>query len=115
MLIEAKIIEYLAQTLGCEVFAELPEVVHTEKFVLITVVNRSKSNQISRVTVDIYSYADSKAECAALDDLVRQFMPITAGLNEISSCKQTNGDDVPDVWLNKYRYRSVFNIVYYDD
>lgn len=115
MIIEKKVIDFLRFTLCLDhVYAELPEI-SPDEFVLITVVDKLSSNQISRVTIEVYSYAGSKAGAIELDARVRSNMPLLAADNEVSSCRHSGGDDNPDIWLGKYRFRSVFNIVYYDD
>ena len=114
-MIEAKIIDFLKNTAGItNVFAELPEDVPDE-FVILTLMERSTKNFITTATFNLYSYAEGKVRAIQLDASVRASMRLFEGMSDISSCKQTNGADVPDVWLNKYRYSSTYNIVYYDD
>lgn len=115
VIIEAKAIEFLKFIMCMEdVYAELPETV-PDSFLLVGVVDRIKKNQITTATLEVYSYETSKARAASLDAKVRQCLPLIVSDDSISGCKLQGGDDVPDAWLEKYRYRSLFNIVYYDE
>ena len=115
MLIEQIVIEHLKTILGTDdIYAELPEAV-PESFVLLTITDRRQQNFIDSVTMELHSYAKSKAEVSALDKSVRKAMETLVIHDEISSSKIGGGDDEPDVWLEKYRYRSIYNIVFYDD
>lgn len=115
MLIEQIVIDHLKSELKIDdVYAEVPEIA-PDSFVLITVIDRRKKNFIDSITMEFHSYAPSKAEAAALDTSVRKSVERLISRDDISSCRLGGGDDDPDVWLNKYKYRSYYNIVYYDD
>ena len=115
MLIEAKVIAHLKDKLGTDyVYAEMPEQV-PPSFVLVSVRERTRANYIDRATLETCSYAMSKAEASALNDFVMASMESRPEHDEISAARFGGCDDDPDAWLEMYRYRSVFNLVYYDD
>ena len=115
MQIEQLIIDHLKTKLSTDyVYAETPEAVPV-KFVLISVVDRGRTNFIDRVTVEFYSHAESKAEASELNDMVMEAVWSLPEHNEISGVRLGGGDSEPDVWLELYRYRSTYNIVFYGD
>lgn len=111
MIIETKIIAYLSGKLGMDVYPEIPKN-PPERFVAVQIVDRSRENMIDAVTVEIYSYAESKLETIELDELVREAMLDMPHDPDISSCKLGGGNDSPDTALKRNRYRSYFNITY---
>ena len=115
MLIEEIIINHLKSVFGtADIYAEMPENV-PDAFVLISVTDRRRRNLIDSATVEFHSYAKTKADASALDKSVRIALETLTDHDEVSSCRIGGGDDEPDVWLEKYRYRSYYNIVFYDD
>lgn len=115
MLIEARVIDHLKTKFGTQdVYAEVPEVA-PDSFVLVLVTDRRQNNLIDSATIEIHSFAPTKAEASALDKSVRQALESLPEHNDVSSCRIGGGDDEPSEWLKKYRYRSYFNVVFYDD
>ena len=111
MLIEQTVLEYLQRELDMdEVYPEIPNPI-PEKFVVLHVIDRNKSDQINEVTIEFMSYASSKYEAAVLDDQVRTAMEEIVQIDDIS-CHFGGGNDNPDTTLKKPRYRCYFNLFF---
>lgn len=111
MIIEAKIIAYLSDRLGMDVYPEIPKN-PPERFAAVQIVDRSRENMIDAVTAEIYSYGKSKLDTIELDSLVREAMLDISAEPDIMACHFGGGNDSPDTALKRYRYRSYFNITY---
>lgn len=111
MLIEQTVLEYLQDELDIDdVYLEIPNPI-PEKFVVLHVIDRGKSNQINEVTIEFMSYAPSKYEAAVLDEQVRMAMENIIELDNIA-CHFGGGNDNPDTTLKIPRYRCYFNLFY---
>lgn len=111
MLIEQTILEYLQEALETEdVYLEIPKE-RPEQFVVFRVIDRGLVNQINEVTVEFYSYAETKYQAAVLDDLVRNAM-LNINSVESVSCRFGGGNDDPDMNYKIPRYRCYFNLFY---
>lgn len=111
MLIEQRVLEYLQNELGMnDIYMEIPRD-RPEMFVVLRVTDRGMSNRINEVTIELSSYAPSKYEAAALDELVRNSMDNIIELDDIS-CRFGGGNDNPDTEIKIPRYRCYFNLFY---
>ena len=111
MLIEQRVLEYLQDELSMnDIYTEIPRN-RPEMFVELRVTDRGMSNRINEVTIELSSYAPTKYEAAALDELVRNAMDSIIQLDDIS-CRFGGGNDNPDTELKIPRYRCYFNLFY---
>ena len=111
-MIEITILEHLKYALNTDrVFLEMPKDT-SGSFVVFTVKDRTKTNQLEAVTIEVCSYAESKYASALLDQNVREAMEDADSLEDIMAAVFSNGNDSPDTSLKKYRYRSYFNITF---
>lgn len=111
MLIETTIRNYLIEKIpNVPIEVEVPE--NESKFVVFRVIDRGKTDLINAVTVEFYSYGESKFEAAELDDLLRTAMEEIVELNSIFSSRIGGGNDDYDEELKKNRYRTYFNLTY---
>lgn len=111
MLIEKTIRDYLLNKIQ-NVPIEVQEPTDKTKYIVFRVVDRAEVDLINAVTVEFYSYGKSKLEAAALDEELRAAMKDIVELDSIFSSKLSGGNDDYDTDLNKYRYRSYFNLSY---
>ena len=110
-LIEVTVLNYLKSVLDVPVRLEIPAQLPS-KFVCFFVKDRSKKNLINAVTLEFYSYSNSKYEAMVLDKQVREAMENITDLDDISASTLGGGNDTNDTSLKKYRYRSYYNITY---
>ncbi len=112
MLIEQLVLEYVKTKLNNQnVFVQLPDTL-PDKFVIMTISDRGKVDQINAVTMEIGSYSkDSKYDAAVLDESVRKAMEDITGDRDVS-CRYGGGNDSPDSTLKMHRYRSYFNLYF---
>ena len=115
MLIESLVINHLKTKLNItNVYAQTPETMPSE-FVLVRVDDRDMTNHISGVTLEIASYSDDKYHAAVLDQSVRRAMESLVESPSVSKTELGGGRDDSDTSLNKYKYISYINVIYYDD
>lgn len=111
MLIEKTIRDYLLNKIQ-NVPIEVQEPTNETKYIVFRIVDRGKLNLINEVTVEFYCYGKSKFEAASLDEELRSAMEDIVVLNSIFSSKLGGGNDEYDTDLDRYRYRSYFNLTF---
>ena len=111
MLIEKTIRDYLLNKIP-NVPIEVQEPTDETKYIVLRVIDRGKIDLINAVTVEFYSYGNSKLEAAALDEELRSAMEDIVELDSIFSCKLGGGNDDYNTDLDRNRYRSYFNLSY---
>lgn len=111
MLIEKFVRDYLLTKLNVPVYMEQPAG-RVSEYVVFYVTDRGKENHINMATVEFSSYADSKFDAAELDQDLRDAMEGIVETPEIFASKFGGGNDDKDNELNRYRYRSYFNLYY---
>jgi len=112
MIIEAEIIKYLSDIMDVPVCAETPEKM-PEEYVTVNLIAGGMENHIPAATVSIVSHSVSKLEAAVLDEMVREKMLEIIELETVSSCKLGGMSNNNDTATKKYRYESIFNLIYY--
>lgn len=113
-MIETKIREYLLSNVYTAIYLETPKTMPDE-CVIFRIIDRSWSNLIDTVTVEINSYAKTKEAAAELDASVRRAMNIFSYEDDISASKLSGGNDANDTTLKRYRYRCFYNITYMEE
>lgn len=112
-MIDAKVIEYLNSVMDVPVYGMMPEVM-SGSFLVVGLLASGFKDQISMATVDIYCYAETKAEAAELAQEVKQSMLDMIVLPEISSAKLGNLTSDIDKKFKLPRYEVIMNLWYYD-
>ncbi len=113
-MIETKIREYLLSNVYAAIYLETPKTMPDE-CVIFRIIDRSWSNLIDTVTVEINSYGKSKESAMELDANVRRAMNAFAEEYDISSSKLSGGNDANDTTLRRYRYRVFYNVTYMEE
>lgn len=111
MLIETTIRNYLIEKIpNVPIEVEVPD--NESEFVVFRIIDRGKKDLIEAVTVEFFSYGESKLEAAELDEQVRTAMEEIVELPSIFSSRIGGGSDDYDEDLKKDRYRAYFNLTY---
>jgi len=113
-MIETKIREFLLSNVYTAIYLETPKTMPDE-CVIFRIIDRSWSNLIDTVTVEINSYGKSKEAAMELDASVRRTMNTFANEDDISASKLSGGNDANDTTLKRYRYRCFYNITYMEE
>lgn len=113
-MIETKIREHLLSNVYTAIYLETPKTMPDE-CVIFRIIDRSWSNLIDTVTVEINSYGKSKESAMELDASVRRAMNTFAYEDDISASKLSGGNDANDTTLKRYRYRCFYNITYMEE
>lgn len=111
-MIEIIVKDYLKSQLDVPVFLEDPGP-SVKSFVLIEKIGGGEQDYINLATLAIQSYADSLANAALLNEIVKGKMRDIIELNDISSCKLDTDYNWTDTDTKRYRYQAVYNFVYY--
>ena len=111
-MIEIKIKDFLADSLGVPIYFEFPSK-PPSTFVVLKKSGNGRENMLDAATLVADSYALSMLEAAKLNDRVKLALDALTDLEEISS--STRGGDYPafDTQNKKYRYQAVQNITHY--
>lgn len=112
-MIDVKVIEYLNSVMDVPAYGMMPENM-SGSFLVVGLLSSDFRDQISMATVDIYCYAESKAEAAELAQKVKQSMLDMIVLPEISSAKLGNLTSDVDKKFKLPRYEVIMNLWYYD-
>ena len=112
MTIEEFIVDYLSDSItDVPTSGDVPQPLPA---IFITVVQTGEriQNYIPKATVAVQSWADTRANAMALNDLVTDTMLSMISEPEIMRCKLTAEYNFPDEDTKHPRYQSVFEIVY---
>lgn len=112
-MIEARIIEYLAETLDIPVYAEVPEAAEGE-FLVVEKTGSARANYLDEATIAVQSYADSLADAAFLNQRVKAAMLNLWTLDDVSAVRLNSDYNFTDTTTRRYRYQGVFVVTYYE-
>lgn len=112
-MIEAIVLNYLADNLSVPVFMEEPEE-RCGEYVLIEKVGSSENDRIQSATVAVQSYAESLYRSAVLNDTVKRAMRDIVVLDSVSRCRLNSDYNFTDTETKRYRYQAVFDLTYYE-
>lgn len=115
MTIEQFVIEYLS---GMEPLTGIPvsgSVPHPmpAKFITVEQTASNRIDLISSSTIVVESWAETRAEAAALNEIVKGLMDAMPSESEISQSSLDTDYNYPDLETNHPRYQAVYNIVYF--
>lgn len=111
-MIEKYIINYLA-TAGFDAFAETPPD-PPNRYVIVQKISEYESDKIRYTTIAVQSIAETMDESAKLNDEVIDCMHNIVAMSKYGKCKLSNSYPYNDTRQKKYRYQSMFDIVYYN-
>ena len=109
--IEKLVIEYLAGLLSVDVYAEEPED-KPSSYVVIEQTGGGARNFIYTATIAVQCYADTRYEASALNEEIAGYMLVMADSENIGSCRLNGDYNFTNTATKKYRYQSVYTIVY---
>ena len=110
MNIEESVIAYLGSVLDVPVSGDMPEM---DTFITVEKTGSNDSRHIRSATIAVQSWAESRADAAALNERVIKAMARIAEKPEICRCDLNTDYNYPDLTRNKPRYQAVFEIAYY--
>ncbi len=110
MKIEEYVIAHLNSLLDVPASGDVPEM---DTFITVEKTGSNDSRHIRSATIAVQSWARSRAEAAALNEMVIKSMASIAGKPEICRCDLNTDYNYPDLTRNKPRYQAVFEIMYY--
>lgn len=112
-MIDVKVIEYLNSVMDVPAYGMMPENM-SGSFLVVGLLTSGFRDQISMATVDIYCYAETKAEAAELAQVVKREMLNMIVLPEVSSAKLGDLTSDIDKKFKLPRYEVIMNLWYYD-
>lgn len=112
-MIEARIIEYLADALDIPVYAEVPED-STGEFLVVEKTGSRRTNYIDEATIAVQSYADSLADAAELNQWVKTAMLNLWTQDDVSAVRLNSDYNFTDTTTRRYRYQGVYVVTYYE-
>lgn len=112
-MIEARLIEYLANTLSIPTYAEVPEDAAGE-YLVVEKTGSTRTNYLDEATIAVQSYADNLADAAWLNQRVKSAMLNAWTLDDISSVRLNSDYNFTDTATRNYRYQGVYVVTYYE-
>lgn len=117
-MVEILVLKYLEKMVDIPVLLEAPEVPSDEyptepkEYLIIEKTGETRTNRINTARVAVQSYGDSLYEVVKRDDVIRAIMEGCVEKDEFMLCKLVSSYNFTDTRRKKYRYQSVFEIVY---
>lgn len=112
-MIEATIIDYLADELSVPVSGEVP-VPTPDTFVTVEKIGSSVENHLRSASLAIQSWAASEEAAASLNELVRGTMEAAISEETIFRSHCETDYNFTDTTTKHHRYQAVFSVVYYE-
>lgn len=112
-MIEQIVIAYLTAALpGIPVSGEIPPD-PPRQFITVERTGGDEDEHVRGATLTIQSWAASKAEAAALNEIVKAKMADLAALPNVSSCTLNSDYNYTDTSTKHNRYQALFDIVHF--
>ena len=111
MEIEACVVYHLT-TNGFDAYGEVPKTTGGE-FVTIERTGGGETNHIERATLAVQSWADTMLDAVKLDSAVADAMESLVEYESVSACRRNGSYNYTNPATNKYRYQSVYEVIYY--
>lgn len=112
-MIEARIIEYLAEALDIPVYAEVPEDAAGE-FLVVEKTGSARTNYLDEATIAVQSYADSLSDAAFLNQRVKAAILNLWTQDDVSAVRLNSDYNFTDTTTRRYRYQGVYVVTYYE-
>lgn len=113
MIIEAYVVQYLLDE-GVTAYGEVPKST-AGSFVTVERTAGGETEHIDHATLAIQSWSDTMLSAARLDETVRGLMADLITDTTVSSVSLNSSYNYTNPNTTKYRYQSVYDIVYYND
>ena len=111
-MIEKIVLEYLRAALSVPVYLEVPQN-PTDTFVLLEKTAGGRTNQVSRATMAVQSWAKSLLAAAQLNEQVKEVMEELSALDDVSACRLNTDYNFTDTTTKRYRYQAIFDLIFY--
>lgn len=111
MNIEATAIDYLSDELSVPVSGDIPHPMPAS-FVTVEKTGGGRTNHVMTATLAVQSWAGSRADAAALNELVKTAMFSFIELANISRSELDSDYNYTDEETGRFRYQAVFDVVY---
>lgn len=112
MSIEEFLIGYLGAHIDAPVSGDVPST-RPERFVTLEKTGSGHKDHIHRADIAVQSWAGSRSEASALNELVIAAMEMANAEPEISRCALTNDYNFPELETKSPRYQAVFEVVHF--
>ena len=111
-MIEKTILDYLSARVDVPVYLEVP---HPDEGSYITIEKSGGGREELVYTglITVRCFADSLYEAAVLAETVQPIMLAIDELDDVVSCELNSAYAFPDTRTKRYRYQSVYDLVYY--
>ena len=110
-MIEITVLDYMESALTVPCYMEIPAN-PPARFVVIEKVGASRENRIEEADFTFQSYAESMAEAAKLNEIVKSAVDNMITLNEVSKCYLNSDYNFTDTSTKHYRYQALYAITY---
>lgn len=111
-MIEKTVLDYLKEHMIYTVSMETPDPLESE-YILIERVGGGESNHIKNASIAFQSYADTLYRAAQINEEVKETMKGMRDISSVASVRLESDYNFTDTTTKKYRYQSIFRIVYY--
>lgn len=112
-MIEKSILDYMTDHLDVTVAMEVPKN-PPPRFVVLEKTGSSCVNHLNTATIAAQSYAESLAEAAKLNSVVKRAFFDMEAENGISDVYLNSDYNFTDTTTKKYRYQALFVITYFE-
>ena len=110
-MIEKTVLDYLAQELDVPVKMEVPKN-PPARFVVCEKTGSSRTDLVNAATIAIQSYAESLAEAAKLNEMVKEAMDGMVQLAEVGGVRLNSDYNFTNTAMERYRYQCVYVVTY---
>lgn len=98
---------------GFAAYMEEPLQMPTTPYLLVEKVGGGENNHIQTARMVVQSYADSKADAAALNLRVIARMQALVEHDRVTRVNRVSDYDYTDKETKRYRYQALFEVIYY--
>lgn len=113
-MIEKIVKDYLMNNLDVHAYTEKPEK-PPERYIIVEKTGGGTENLIPDATLAIQSYAESMYEASLLNEDVKKVMPGMAELDTVSKVTLNSNYNYPDTTRKRYRYQSIYELIYFEE
>ena len=112
MTIEGFIIDAISSVLEAPVYGDRPSPMPA-RFHTVEKTGSRETDHVQQATIVVQSWAESRNEAAALNELAKEAMRALIALPAISSVECETDYNYPDLTTRKPRYQALFNVVFF--
>lgn len=111
MTAEEFFVQFLSARLTVPVLGDIPSPM-PQRFVTVEQLGSRSQDKLYHPRIAVQSWAESRAEAAKLNELVKQAMTHAAESAAVSSCKLESDYNFPELDLKAPRYQAIFELTY---